>query len=146
MRRRTATPHRAETPHNIRAAHGPKVDVAPSTETLDAVDGPACQRSLNRAGARCPRFGTFRQVADQVGLGVKMLRRAAREGCFPVYSGTTAWGRLSFSEVERWLRTTRSPITSHANQRLEEVLAAERRKRGSTPKDRWAADRTRRED
>ena len=72
-----------------------------------------------------PAFGTFPQAATRFCIGVKRLKAHAREGAFPVYSANSHWPRLKFAEVEDWLRSTRVPVTSHASQRVREVLARE---------------------
>jgi hypothetical protein len=70
-------------------------------------------------------YGTLPEASRRFGIGLKKLRQRAAENAFPVYSGETAWLRVKFSEVEAWLRSTRVPITQHACQRVEEVIARE---------------------
>ncbi len=70
-------------------------------------------------------YGTLPEASRRFGIGLKKLRRHAAKGAFPVYSGETAWLRVKFSEVEAWLRSTRVPVTQHACQLVEEVIARE---------------------
>jgi len=72
-----------------------------------------------------PEFGTLPQAAKRFSIGVKRLKRHARDGAFPTYTGGTAWPRVKFIEVEAWLRSTRVPVSSHASQRVREVLERE---------------------
>ena len=78
-----------------------------------------------------PTYGTLPAAARRFGLGVKSLRRRAAEGCFPTYSGATAWPRVKFAEVEAWLRGTRVPVTTHAEVRVREVISREARREGT---------------
>ena len=80
---------------------------------------------LRRSRSSAPEYGTLPAAARRFGLGVKMLRRRAAEGCFPTYSGDTAWPRVKFAEVEAWLRSTRVAATTHAEARVREVIARE---------------------
>ena len=84
---------------------------------------------MARNGKLEPEWGTIPQAARRFGLGVKMVRRMAREGAFPVYLERSGWPRVKYTEVEIWLRSTRLRPTSHARARLAEVLEQERRPR-----------------
>ena len=68
-------------------------------------------------------LATLPQIARRYGIGVKAVRRAARSGCFPVYMVGTNWPRARLAEVESWIRSTRVRTTSHAAERVAELLA-----------------------
>jgi len=72
-----------------------------------------------------PEYGTIPEASVVFNIGPKTLRKRAAEGCFPTYTGGTAWPRVKFVEVEAWLRQTRVPVSSHASQRVREVLKRE---------------------
>jgi len=76
-------------------------------------------------------FGTIRQAARRFGLGEKLLRRIVKAGAIPLYSAACNRPRVAFSEVERWLRSTRMPVTPHAQARVAEILERERLSRGA---------------
>ncbi len=86
-------------------------------------ESPVSRASPNEPVQRT--YGTLPEASRRFGIGLKKLRQLAAKGAFPVYSGETAWLRVKLSEVEAWLRSTRVPITQHACQRVEEVLARE---------------------
>lgn len=88
--------------------------------------------SVSRAASNSPvqrTYGTLPEASRRFGIGLKKLRQRATEGCFPLYTGGTSWPRVKFAEVEAWLRSTRVPVTQHARQRVEEILAREGRTR-----------------
>ena len=70
--------------------------------------------------------GTLPEAARRFGLGVKLIRRKAREGAFPVFDADTRRPRVFFADVERWLRSTRVRVgpTAHAHAKavVSEVL------------------------
>ena len=65
-------------------------------------------------------------LAGEYGIGVKTIRREAKRGSLPVYSVGTCRPRARRHEFERWVRSTRAPVSRHATRRLEEVLERER--------------------
>lgn len=67
---------------------------------------------------------TIPRAARRAGLGVRQLRRAIRQGEFPVYRLGT-WPRVRWVEVVQWISGQRVPATPHAVRRLAEVLARE---------------------
>ena len=75
-------------------------------------------------------YGTLPEAARRLGVSVKVLRREAKAGAFPVYTAGTARGgraRVRFAEVEAWLRSTR--VERPIQARVETALAAERGRR-----------------
>ena len=70
---------------------------------------------------------TLPEVHREFGIGLRTLRREAAKGSFPTYSAGTAWPRVRRSEFERWLSSTRVASTTHAKDRLAEVLERESR-------------------
>ena len=68
---------------------------------------------------------TLPALARKYGIGVKTIRREAKRGSFPVYSVGTCRIRVRRHEFERWIRSTRTPVSRHAARRLEEVLERE---------------------
>ncbi len=69
---------------------------------------------------------TLPALAREYGIGVKTIRREAKRGSFPVYSVGTCRLRVRRHEFERWVRSTRAPVSRHAARRLKEVLERER--------------------
>ena len=60
------------------------------------------------------RYGTISEAAQRFGLGVKLLRRKANAGAFPLYDAGTSRMRVCFAEVEAWLRSTSRPISQRS--------------------------------
>lgn len=75
-----------------------------------------------------PRYGSIPAAAREFGLGVKLLRRKARERAFPIYHADTGRPRVCFAEVEVWLRSTRVPVTHHAAARVAQRIEHEVRR------------------
>jgi hypothetical protein len=69
---------------------------------------------------------TFRRAAELSGVGVRLLRRAARSGELPLFQ-VGAWQRVRWRDVLCWLEAQRVPATPHAKQRVREIM--ERRAR-----------------
>jgi excisionase family DNA binding protein len=65
--------------------------------------------------------GTIREAAKRFGLGEKLLRMHVRRGEIPSYTAGCKWSRVLFSDVERWLKSTRVPVTKHAEERVAEL-------------------------
>ncbi len=72
-----------------------------------------------------PVSGTLPDLNRRYRIGIKRLRRLAREGAFPVYTANTDRVRVIFSEFEDWLRSTRIEPTTHAKARVAEILDRE---------------------
>jgi len=68
--------------------------------------------SVKRTSAT--EYETLPQVARRLGIGIKTLRRAAKEGAIPVYYAGTSWPRVKFTEAEAWLRSTRAKPRARA--------------------------------
>ncbi len=84
-------------------------------------------QSMDAAGHRNPKeLLTLPALAREYGIGVKTIRREAKRGSLPVYSVGTCRPRVWREEFERWVRSTRAPLSRHATRRLEEVLERER--------------------
>lgn len=73
-----------------------------------------------------PEFGTLPEASKRFGIGLKRLRARARDGCFPVYTGDTAWFRVKFAEVEAWLRSTRVEMPAGAEAHARAVVEKRR--------------------
>jgi len=69
-----------------------------------------------------PLYGSLPAAAHRFGLGLKLLRRKARERAFPVYDADTSRPRVCFAEVEAWLRSTRVPAEPSAKEHAESVV------------------------
>ena len=80
----------------------------------------------NAANVPPPEFLTLPQAARHFGLGLKLLRAAAKRGEFPLYDAQTHRRRAHRDEIERWLRSTRVRPTDHARARVDEVRNRER--------------------
>ncbi len=68
---------------------------------------------------------TIPALAREYGIGEKTIRREAKRGSFPGYLVGTCWPRVRRREFERWIGSTRAPVSRHAVRRLEEVLERE---------------------
>ena len=86
----------------------------------ETIDNPPAQNSK-----ATPTYVTIPQVSRLLGISMKRLRSAARDGAFPVYDVGTSWPRVRVSEVQRWIESTRVPVTDHAAKRVDEVLERE---------------------
>ena len=80
---------------------------------------------MDRENPTQTEYGTYPQASRRFNIGVRRLRAKGRDGCFPVYGGAGSWPLLKFSEVERWLRSTRVAPTDHATKRVDEILKRE---------------------
>ena len=69
---------------------------------------------------------TIPALAREYGIGEKTIRREAKRGSFPGYLVGTCWPRVRRRDFERWIASTRAPVSRHAARRLEEVLERER--------------------
>ena len=69
---------------------------------------------------------TIPALAREYGIGERTLRREAKRGAFPTYHVGTCWPRVRRRDFERWIGSTRAPVSCHALRRLEEVLERER--------------------
>ncbi len=69
---------------------------------------------------------TIPALAREYGIGEKTIRREAKRGSFPGYLVGTCWPRVRRRDFERWIGSTRAPVSQHAVRRLEEVLERER--------------------
>jgi len=74
---------------------------------------------------------TLPALAREYGINVKTIRREAKRGSFPVYLAGTSWPRVWRRDFERWIRSTRAPVSQHAARRLAEVLERERSSTGT---------------
>ncbi len=74
---------------------------------------------------------TIPALAREYGIGEKTIRREAKRGSFPGYLVGTCWPRVRRRDFERWIGSTRAPVSRHAVRRLEEVLERERSSRAS---------------
>ena len=72
-----------------------------------------------------PEFVTIPQAAKRLGIGVKLLRRRARGGAFPVYRPGTSWPRVRIADVERWVDSTRIRVTDDDRAFVDEVISGE---------------------
>ena len=79
----------------------------------------------NTANHIDPVSGTLPVLHRRYGIGLKHLRRLAKEGAFPVYGADTTRPHVLFSEFEDYLRSTRIQPTSHAQARVAELLERE---------------------
>lgn len=87
---------------------------------------------MTRKNPRSPEFGTLPEVARRYGLGVKVVRRAAKAAAFPVYTAGTTWPRVRFAEFEAWLKSTRVRIGHRAKARASEIIDREKKRRRKT--------------
>lgn len=78
-----------------------------------------------------PEYITIPEASRRLGIGLRSLRRRAREECFAVYSADSAWPRVKLSEVEGWLRSTRVRVSNHVRARTDEILEREQRTDGA---------------
>ncbi len=69
---------------------------------------------------------TIPALARAYGIGEKTIRREAKRGSFPRCLVGTCWPRVRRRDFERWIGSTRAPVSRHAVRRLEEVLERER--------------------
>ncbi len=67
---------------------------------------------------------TIPEAQRRTGLGRRQFRRAIEEGGLAVFT-VGAWPRVRWVDVIRWICSQRVPPTSHAKQRVAEVLARE---------------------
>ena len=72
-----------------------------------------------------PVYVTIPRASRLLGISAKRLRVAVKDGAFPVYDMGTAWPRVRVSQVQRWVESTRVPLTDHAARRVDEVLERE---------------------
>jgi hypothetical protein len=77
--------------------------------------------------ARLPELLTLPSAARRAGVGVRQLRNAATRGEIAVFQ-VGGWLRVRWRDVLRWIDSQRVPATPHAERRVAEVLARERRK------------------
>ena len=69
---------------------------------------------------KLPSFVTVPEAARRLGLGLRQLRRAIRDGELqPVVTHETSWPRLSLEDVRRWAESLKparpkpSPTLKH---------------------------------
>ena len=74
-----------------------------------------------------PVYVTIPHASRLLGISARRLRLAVRDGKFPIYDVGTAWPRVKVSEVQRWIESTRAPLTDHAAKRVYEIKTRESR-------------------
>ena len=95
--------------------------------TLKLAGRDATKRELPGVPLQEPELLTLPAAARRAGIGVRQIRRAVKCGELPVYQ-VGAWLRVRWVEVIRWICSQRVPTTSHARQRVAEVLEREAKK------------------
>lgn len=77
------------------------------------------------------QFPTVPQAAKRLPCSPKTLRQARDRGELPVYRFGDRWERVYWPELVAWARSHRVQPTDHARDRVEKVLARERRATGT---------------
>lgn len=80
---------------------------------------------MERTAPNISEYVTVPRAARLRGISVKRLRRAVNEGRCRAVTVETTWPRVRLHDVDAWIESTRLHPTSHARQRVAEVLERE---------------------